>query len=212
MRLFTAVDPPVELAGVLEAQIARWKPHAKLRWSRVENLHITTKFIGEWPEERLGELKKALDGVPSAAPGGPFPVSLRGLGWFPNPHAPKIFWVPVQVPVAVRVPVPVPVPVPVQMQAHVPAPAQGGDRLRALAAATDAALAQLGIAPEKRPYTPHLTLARIPPGASIAELRRQVAQLPVADWGTFATTEFHLYESRQGPSGSVYSRIHTVSL
>lgn len=190
MRLFTAVDPPAELAGLLEERIAQWKPHAKLRWSRVENLHITTKFIGEWPENRLEELKTALDAVPKAAPAGPFPVTLRGLGWFPNPHVPKIFWVPVQGPV----------------------PVQGGDTLRALAAAIDAALTPLGIPAEKRAYTPHLTLARIPPGADIAALRRKVAQEPVAEWGTFAATEFHLYESRQGPSGSVYSRIHTVSL
>ena len=184
MRLFTAVDPPAELAGLLEQRIAQWKPHAKLRWSRVENLHITTKFIGEWPEARLDELKKVLDAVPKAAPGGPFPVTLRGLGWFPNPHAPKIFWVPVH----------------------------GGDPLLALAAATDLALTHLGIPAEKRAYTPHLTLARIPPGGAIAELRRQVAQLPPAEWGAFTATEFHLYQSRQGPAGSVYSRIHTVSL
>ena len=181
MRLFTAVDLPRDIAERLAGQIAEWKPHARLRWSRVENLHITTKFIGEWPEGRLGELKRVLDEVPGA---GPFQVALRGLGWFPNPHAPRIFWVSVQ----------------------------GGEPLRALAGSTGSVLAPLGIAVEKRAYTPHLTLVRIEPGSDISELRRQVARQPVADWGAFEAGAFHLYESRPGTAGSVYSRLHTVRL
>jgi len=181
MRLFTAIDLPPEVARQLGSLIARWKPHARLRWSRVENLHITTKFIGEWPDERLPELIGALDSIPS---GGPFPVALRGLGWFPNPHSPRIFWVSVH----------------------------GGDALRRLASATGDALDPLGVPTEKRAYTPHLTLARVEPGSEIAGLRRQVAELPEADWGAFQAAAFHLYESRQGPGGSVYSRLHTVSL
>ena len=37
-----------------------WKPLARINWSPVDNLHITTKFIGEWPEARLDEIKRAL--------------------------------------------------------------------------------------------------------------------------------------------------------
>lgn len=147
----------------------------------MENLHITTKFIGEWPEGRLEDLKSALDAIPRR---GVFPVALRGLGWFPNPHAPRMFWVPVE----------------------------GGDALRNLAADTDAALTPLGIAAETRTYTPHLTLARIPPGSNIAELRRQVARQPVAEWGTFEVQAFHLYVSQTGPSGSNYSKVHSISM
>jgi RNA 2',3'-cyclic 3'-phosphodiesterase len=181
MRLFTAIDLPPGIVERLGDQIARWKPHAQLRWSRVENLHITTKFIGEWPENRIGELKNALNAVPRL---GPFPVSLRSLGWFPNPHSPRIFWISIQ----------------------------GGEALRTLASAIDTSLEPLGIALEKRPYTPHLTLARVDPGDHIAELRRQVAQLPQTDWGSFEAQAFHLYESRPGPSGSSYSRLHSLSL
>ncbi|MEP7363694.1 MAG: RNA 2',3'-cyclic phosphodiesterase [Acidobacteriota bacterium] len=187
MRLFTAIDLPPEIVERLGGQIALWKPHARLRWSPVENLHITTKFIGEWQPERLGELLAALEAVPGAAVGAgaaAIPITLRGLGWFPNPHSPRIFWVNVQ----------------------------GGEALRALAAATEAALAPLGIPVEKKTYTPHLTLARVPPGSDIAELRRQVAQLPQANWGSFEAKAFHLYESRPEPGGSVYSRLHTISL
>ncbi len=52
------------------------RPLAPLNWSPLENLHITTKFIGAWPEERLEELTHALAEMrPPAA----FPVTIAGL-------------------------------------------------------------------------------------------------------------------------------------
>jgi len=52
------------------------RPLAPINWSPLENLHITTKFIGAWPEERLEELTQALAGIkPPAA----FPVTVEGL-------------------------------------------------------------------------------------------------------------------------------------
>ncbi len=52
------------------------RPLAPLNWSPLENLHITTKFIGAWPEERLEELTHALSEIkPPAA----FPVTIAGL-------------------------------------------------------------------------------------------------------------------------------------
>src|SRR6185437_4089898 len=69
--------------------IGRLRPTAKLSWSPVANLHITTKFVGEWPEARLDELKRALAEVPVPSP---FEISIRGLGWFPNPRNPRVFW------------------------------------------------------------------------------------------------------------------------
>jgi 2'-5' RNA ligase len=53
MRLFTAIDLPAEVLDPLREFLARLRPLAKLHWSPVENLHITTKFIGEWPEARI---------------------------------------------------------------------------------------------------------------------------------------------------------------
>ncbi len=52
------------------------RPLAPLNWSPLENVHITTKFIGAWPEERLEELTHALAEIkPPAA----FPVTIAGF-------------------------------------------------------------------------------------------------------------------------------------
>lgn len=89
MRLFVGLDLPAELVRGLERLLDGLRPAAKIAWSAPANLHVTTKFIGEWPEARLSELMAALDGVP---PRPPIAVAIRRLGFFPNPTSPRIFW------------------------------------------------------------------------------------------------------------------------
>jgi RNA 2',3'-cyclic 3'-phosphodiesterase len=95
MRLFTALDLSHEIVGRLESLIAQLKPVARINWSPPANLHITTKFIGEWPEERLDALKAALASIPSRAP---IDVHIQNVGFFPNPKSPRNFWCGVHAP------------------------------------------------------------------------------------------------------------------
>ena len=81
MRLFTAIDIPPDVKAALAALLHRLRPLADLKWVPVEKLHITTKFIGEWPEERLDELKRALASVKAPAP---VDIVIRGLGRLPQ--------------------------------------------------------------------------------------------------------------------------------
>src|SRR5579884_3636735 len=89
MRLFTAISLPQEILLRLDRLVAALRPEALIKWSPLDNLHITTKFIGEWPEERIGELDAVLLAV---APRKPFQVEIRNLGWFPNERAPRVLW------------------------------------------------------------------------------------------------------------------------
>ena len=89
MRLFTALDIPEEIRGRLVALVGELRPAGRLRWSRPENLHVTTKFIGEWPPAELPRLTAALRAVPRA---GAIDVAVRGLAWFPNPHHPRVLF------------------------------------------------------------------------------------------------------------------------
>ncbi len=81
MRLFTAIDLPPEIRERLDQLIGKLRPLARIGWSPAANLHITTKFIGEWPEDRLAELRRALTGTESRTA---IPVRIGGLGFFPN--------------------------------------------------------------------------------------------------------------------------------
>ncbi len=89
MRLFTAIDLPQGILLRLERLVAALRPEALVNWSPLDNLHITTKFIGAWPEARIDELHQALAEV---APRPPFEVEVRNLGWFPNERSPRVLW------------------------------------------------------------------------------------------------------------------------
>ena len=175
MRLFTGLDLPAEVVHNLEQLLERLRPTARIHWSHPANLHITTKFIGEWPEERLGELKAALAALASQPP---IAVHIRKVGFFPNPHAPRVFWCGVDAP-----------------------------GLEALANHTDSATAALGIARETRAFSPHLTLARIKERLDLQPLRQAVAGLASLDFGQFQAANFFLYQSTLRPSGSVYTKL-----
>jgi 2'-5' RNA ligase len=95
MRLFTALSLPEEILDRLESLIKRLKATAHIKWSPRSNLHVTTKFIGEWPEDRLDELRRAMASVPSRPP---IQVAIRGVGFFPNAKSPRNFWCGVEAP------------------------------------------------------------------------------------------------------------------
>lgn len=90
MRLFTGLDLPAHVAAAIEKLLETLRPMAPLRWTPVENLHVTTKFIGEWPEARLDEMRRALSDVPGRAP---ISVAIRGLEL-----KPRLFWAKLQAP------------------------------------------------------------------------------------------------------------------
>jgi len=87
MRLFTAIDLSDEMLLRLERLLTVLRGEALIKWSPLDNLHITTKFIGSWPDAKLGELEAALAEVELPAP---FPIELRGLEWFPNARFPRV--------------------------------------------------------------------------------------------------------------------------
>jgi 2'-5' RNA ligase len=95
MRLFAALDLPAATVHHLEELLDRLRPLARIQWSPPANLHITTKFIGEWPEERVEDLKAALSAI---EPRGALSVHVRRVGFFPNPQAPRVFWCGVEAP------------------------------------------------------------------------------------------------------------------
>ena len=95
MRLFAGLDLPYEMRRNLELLLHLLKPLARISWSPVANLHLTTKFIGDFGEERLEKLKSALGGVPRP---GALRIAIRGLGWIPGPDRPRLFYAGIEAP------------------------------------------------------------------------------------------------------------------
>ena len=180
MRLFTGIGIAPHVLDNLARVLNELRPLAPLNWSPVENLHITSKFIGPWPESRLAELEAALEAVNRPET---FEVTISRFGYFPNPYHPKTLFVGVH----------------------------AGKSLADLASRIDQTLQPMGVAKEDRPYSPHLTLARIK-HENIRELREHIANMTNFDFGTFQVSEFHLYSSKTGPAGSIYTPLDAYPL
>jgi RNA 2',3'-cyclic 3'-phosphodiesterase len=181
MRLFTGISVAPDVLANLSKLLNTLRSTADVKWSPAENLHLTMKFIGEWPEERLNEMIEALR---RASAGPPIEISINGLGWFPNPHSPRV------------------------LVAAVHAP----ESLRKLAHFIDETTHGLGVPMETRPYSPHLTLAKIKNPGRLFPLKQAIASLPTVDFGSFTARDFHLYLSKMSSSGSVYTRLADFSL
>ena len=176
MRLFTGIELPSEILLRLERLISALRPEALIKWSPLDNLHVTTKFIGEWPPPRLEELHEALASLPSRES---FDLEIKDLGWFPNERSPRVLW----------------------------AGVHGGEPLLNLAHETDAKLEGLGIKKEERPFSPHLTLARIKNPVPLHRLRQRVTEMLPAAIGSFPVSRFVLYRSEPGSNASIYRKL-----
>jgi 2'-5' RNA ligase len=95
VRLFVAVEVPAavreDLAALVnELRALESKSSAKkLRWVRAENLHVTLRFIGSVPPEKLDSICAELTRVRSDRP---VELRFRGLGFFPSAKRPRVLW------------------------------------------------------------------------------------------------------------------------
>jgi 2'-5' RNA ligase len=115
---------------------------------------------------------------------GSIEIRFAGLGFFPSGRHPRVFW----------------------------AGMEAGAVLGQLAAAIEAKLAPLGIPSETRDFHPHLTLARFDSPEGVERLRAEIDKLGNPEFGSTATTEFHLYRSVLKSGGAEYTRLETYRL
>jgi 2'-5' RNA ligase len=192
MRLFVALDIDDAIQQRLDDYVRTLQPLLPgVRFVRSSTYHVTLKFLGKVPH--VDPVRERLSGVRAAG----FQVHVGGVGFFPSPSAPRVFWAGV----------------------HSDADASA---LAALAGSVDQALEGLGFPPE-RDYHPHLTLARNgsgsrkrlrrePPPGEFAQLPEIVASSPMPEFGTMTAREFFLYESRLSPTGASYHKLEAYKL
>lgn len=179
VRLFIALPLPervlkvcARLQASLRSNLAHLAEHktvaGPLRWCKPENLHLTLRFLGDLPAAKIPELLVRLEALAARTP--IFELTLSALGAFPHQsQADVLIWKLLEEPV-----------------------------LRDLYQGLSESLAEMGFAPEKRAYIPHLTLARIKPPQELPEL---LTARPLS----FEVTHAILYQSQLDPEGPVYT-------
>ena len=187
-RLFVAVTLPAEAREAIARLIhaLRAADVSGLRLVNPEGVHLTLKFLGNVDRSLLPALADALDAVGEGA--APFALQLSGVGVFPNPRSPRVLWAGVTGDIA---------------------------SLTALARRVDDACSTLGFPRERRPFSPHLTLARVRESASAHERQHSatiIKDIGLAPTQPFSVQAFHLVRSTLTPSGPIYETVHTIPM
>src|SRR5438105_618786 len=93
-RLFVALSVPQEIKirmATTQQELRRALPQGGITWTKPEQLHLTLKFLGNVPFERLDALGEQL-----RAACRPFPMlHLRAerVGAFPDLDFPRVIWI-----------------------------------------------------------------------------------------------------------------------
>ena len=188
VRSFIAIELPDELKTGLNQLESRLKlgEQTWVKWVDPYSIHLTLKFLGNVAVDRIDEITGAIE---EAAQGiSPFYLEAKELGVFPNLRRVQVAWVGVSGEV---------------------------DKLGKLQQHIESNLARLGFAPESRPFTPHLTLARIRDQASPAERQRLGELIVSTRFETAYTIEvdaINLMRSQLTREGAIYSRISSIGL
>ena len=189
LRLFVAVMLPAEAREAI-ARLIHALRAADLNGVRLvnpEGVHLTLKFLGNVDSSRVSVLTDALDAAGEGA--APFALQLSGVGAFPERRSPRVLWAGVS---------------------------GDTDIPRRLRTSRRRRMRQPGLTREnRRPFSPHLTLARVRESASAHERQRSASILEhigLAPGDSFPVTAFHLIRSTLTPSGPIYETVHTVPI
>ncbi|MGD8603109.1 MAG: RNA 2',3'-cyclic phosphodiesterase [Anaerolineales bacterium] len=189
MRTFIAVELPKQIQNQIHQQqqsLAQDLDDPPIRWVKPESIHLTLKFLGEIPQPKAQQIG---DGLPAEA--GHFSTTaivVAGLGCFPDFNRPRVVWVGLD---------------------------DRGGTIKDLQAHLDQWLVKLGFDPEKRGFSPHLTIGRVHRRVNNQQRRKlgdRIRDYKVPQLGEFEADSVHLFRSDLKPTGAVYTRLATARL
>ena len=188
VRSFIAIELPDELKlglAQLEAQLKMSK-QPWVKWVDPYSIHLTLKFLGSIAVDRISEIIGVMEESIQGIP--PFRLEVKDLGVFPSLRRVQVAWVGISGEV---------------------------DKLSRLQQHLESHLARLGFTPESRPFTPHLTLARLRNRASLDERQSFGHLITTTRFEAIYTIKvaaINLMRSQLTREGAIYSRIGSVGL
>ena len=177
-----------ELMQSIEPEMQR---NMRISWVPPAKMHLTIKFLGDMDEQffdpLLGVVEQAIGSQPSVN------VPIERLGTFPHPQSPRVLWV--------------------GPSEHWERGVEG-KRVTEIHRAIEQACEDFGFLHETKPFSPHLTLARIEMGErriGAALAKSGVLDRPLS-LGSLAVESVVLMKSELKPTGSVYTRLWEARL
>lgn len=184
MRTFIAIALTAEIRDYLTGiQEELKQSRADAKWVRPENIHLTLKFLGERDEKKIEKIKLALEETVRDKNG--FTIRLSDIGAFPKLESPRVIWVGID---------------------------HGEKETRELAYELDERIAVLGIPKEERPFSSHITIARLKSPLNRQELAQALKNLPKPQGREFRVGRITLYKSTLTPNGPIYEALKEANL
>jgi len=185
LRLFFAVPVAAQLTESLtQIQQELRAAGAKVSWTRPENLHFTLKFLGDTPEDQVTELNEVAARV--AEDIAAHQIEIGGVGGFPNRSRPRVVWV---------------------------GCTAGSEQFAQLGEKLDQYLSEAGLAePDKRKFTPHLTIGRVRSRHRLEDLADSMQQLSQCEIGPMQVNHFVLMRSQLHPDGAIHTALARFEL
>jgi len=182
-RTFIAIDIDEEVRKkIVSAQGQLEATGADLKLVEPPNIHVTMKFLGDIPDDKIGEIFRALER--SVVGVSKFDIRVRGIGVFPNLNYIRVIWAGVD---------------------------EGKDELTDLEKKIDRELQPVGFRPE-RGFVPHLTIARVRTARQKERLASFVKQMSDVDFGVTRVFAVELKQSTLTRKGPIYSTLARVEL
>ncbi|MEW6482959.1 MAG: RNA 2',3'-cyclic phosphodiesterase [bacterium] len=181
MRLFIAIELEERIKDAISLAIKEIKIPLKPKWVNPANCHITLKFLGEVEKERLSKILDVLKD--EALKHKPFTISFGSIGAFPREDYPRVIWIGIE---------------------------KGFDSLSLIANSLEDSLFKIGFPKEKRPFSAHLTLARIKSPQKTNLLSPYLSKRFIID--EMSVKEIMLIESKLTPKGPIYTDLQVFPL
>jgi 2'-5' RNA ligase len=188
IRTFIAIDFPAEIITKIArvtAYLRTQTPVNALNWVALENMHLTLNFLGDVREDHIPAIEQCLQEAVQGQSS--FNITIEGLGMYPNAKQPRVVWLGIK----------------------------DAGALKQIQQALTKALKAINVEQENRPFSPHLTLARIRRNSS-PDLTRQVgetlSQFKVDSLGSFPVQSVHLFKSELTPKGPIYTFLFSTPL
>ncbi|NJK87763.1 MAG: RNA 2',3'-cyclic phosphodiesterase [Bacteroidales bacterium] len=154
----------------------------KIRWLNEDQSHLTLKFLGETGENKISEINEKLKN--SCSSFSPFKLIIQNTGIFPNLQNPKIVWFGIE----------------------------PNDQLSSLHSVIEKEMKFFGFEPEKRTFTPHLTIGRIKFLKNRNLLKQILEEYSNSLLHTITVEQVIFYESILKPDGAIYEKLGKHSL
>ncbi|HPY75339.1 MAG TPA: RNA 2',3'-cyclic phosphodiesterase [Planctomycetota bacterium] len=156
----------------------------KIRWVSPNSMHVTMKFLGDVEEDIIEYIEK--DMVQIAYKYRPCQVEIASLGVFPNMKAPTVLWA--------------------GMQGNL-------QTLQCIYKDLQITMEEYGIPPEKRNFSPHITLTRFPKSYTPQKIFIDYLEKnKTRSFGKLECKELILYKSELRPTGAIYTPLSRASL